>query len=79
MAKVEYADNCGREVSKPRASTITHKVGNGIAENHVGFDSLPSSLLKWARQSHKSKGRDIKIRDTSKCEALGTVGKTIKT
>lgn len=44
MAKVEYADNCGREVSEPRASTITHKVGNGIAENHVGFDSLPSSV-----------------------------------
>ena len=60
MAKVEYADNCGREVSKPRASTITHKVGNGIAENHVGFDSLPSSLPKRARQSRKSKGRDIK-------------------
>ena len=40
MAKVEYADNCGREVGEPRASTFTHKVGNGIAENHVGFDSL---------------------------------------
>ena len=44
VAEVEDADNRGREVSEPRASTITHKVGNGIAENHVGFDSLPSSV-----------------------------------
>lgn len=30
--------------------------------------------LKWAQQSHKSNGRDIKIKDTNKCEAFGAVG-----
>ncbi len=40
MAKGEYADNCCREVGEPRASTFTNEVGNGIAENHVGFESL---------------------------------------
>ena len=43
---------------------------------HVRFKSLPTSSLKWAQQSHKTKGRDIKIKDTNKCEAFGAVGES---
>lgn len=40
----------------------------------VGSTPTSAISLKWAQQSYKTNGRDIKIKDTNKCEAFGAVG-----